>query len=199
MSTACLFVIAPSADYKVINRFLISFRDWEFGSGDRAHLVKTRNAYDLSNPNRHPGLEETVPPVPANVSNGWAGASIEDIEGFVIDAEKTEEMFNVILILDDKGAADETVIVATRHYDEDEEILLKDFDKARVPWSAAYVMWCNLDIGNMDWESYCEEDRSEGGAGWCRFVEGSANTGAEKGVAAERAAGIKKLAEEGMA
>lgn len=192
MKAECLlFVTASQADNKTINRFLMSFRDWEFGSGDSATLVTTRNAYEI-------GDEETVPPVPADLVNGWAGASIEDVEGFVLDADEAEEAFSLFLVLDDKGVQDQTVIMAHRHYDDDEDQTTKDFDKARVPWTSAYVMWCNLDIANADWEDYCEQDEDEAGSQWYRFVEGSADTGEEDKIAADRAAGIRKLEEEGM-
>lgn len=43
-------------------------------------------------------------------------------------------------------------------YDEDEEKTERKFNKVRVPWEKAYIMWCNLDIPNMNFEYFVEDE-----------------------------------------
>ena len=44
MSLGLVFVTAPEADHKVVNRFLTDLRDWEFDEGsDSFKLVTLKN------------------------------------------------------------------------------------------------------------------------------------------------------------
>lgn len=158
-----VFVSAPSADHKLINRLLFHLRDWEYGSEDRFCLVTTKNAYSLEPQNDDYITKETIPPIPSDVQNAWAGADLADIEAFVRDLcrSQTRGIYpNVFLLLDETGVHEKSVIVA--ELDEDVEGPDPSEDgikKVRVPWDEAYLMWCNLEIANMGFEDFCEGDR----------------------------------------
>jgi hypothetical protein len=35
------------------------------------------------------------------------------------------------------------------------------YEKFRVPWDDAYLIWCNLEIANMNFEDFVEEDEGD--------------------------------------
>ena len=137
---------APGADFKVINRLLLWLKDWEYGSAFRMHLVTTRNAYNIQPTEADPEtgrgrveIQETEAPISSTLSNGWAGASIEDVEGFFLDAVH-EDQGSIFILLDDKGVQEQNVVIAERQFDDDSDELTKTFNKMRVPWSDAYIV-----------------------------------------------------------
>jgi hypothetical protein len=167
-----LFVTAPSADSKVINRLLVYLRDWEDGSGDTFHLQTRDSAGD-----------EITIAVPgtftaATFHNAWAGASIEDVEAF---AAHTNMSF--FIVLDEQGVADHTVLCMDKPESEDDETDNQDdedeeqqerrpaardtkqdgdaslrFNKVRMPWHGAYLFCANIGEANMGFEEFCDED-----------------------------------------
>ncbi|KAK5174018.1 uncharacterized protein LTR77_001098 [Saxophila tyrrhenica] len=195
-----LFVTAPLADHKLINRFLLHLGDQQRNGIDKvAHLVTARNAYALGDPppqhNRMP--EPTDVPVKADLSNAWTGASISDVEGWVRDVNH-EDPPSMFLLLDDEGVQNRTVVFAEQRFDDETDELTKDYNKCRVPWADVYSMWCNLDIGNMGWEDFTDEDRGGDAEGWWIFGEDNADilTDKEKEKLREK---IAKLEEQGLA
>ncbi|EME86911.1 uncharacterized protein MYCFIDRAFT_172604 [Pseudocercospora fijiensis CIRAD86] len=155
----------PSPAQSSLNRFLLDVHDWEFESGARFSVVDSRNAYEVGE-RYQDGVEPMEPGhfTEDNLESPWSGLSIGDVEAFCIDAAKTSEREepSLFLILDDQGITDETVILAQRHFGEDDKFM-NNFDKVRIPWSGAYSMWCNLDIANMEFEEFCEGEADEEG------------------------------------
>jgi len=177
MSTGLIFVTAPEADYKLINLMLLQIRDWEYGAHDRFKIVTTKNAYDLESDSA-----ETSPPLSSSsLDNAWAGAALEDVEGFCLDLARDVENLkrnldaSLYVVVDSAGAQAHSCILGRRahSYDEEEDVVssLDRFDKMRVPWEKLYVPWCNLDIANMDFEDFTLEadDGGEGEDGWFTF------------------------------
>ena len=160
-----------------MNRFLLHLRDIEYGSDDRFHLATTKNAFDLEKPQGESSVQETVPPVQPDFYNGFKGLPLEEIEAFTLDLNKNSENEGVnsslFVLLDEQGVQDKTCIVAQRHFNSDDEseeesneesreLYADHFDKVRVPWAEVYSMWCNLDIANMDFQDFCDEDEAPG-------------------------------------
>jgi hypothetical protein len=166
MSTGLLFVTAPEADYKLINLMLLHLRDWQYGSGDGFKLVTTKNAYDLES-----DTTSTSPPLSSSsLDNAWAGAALEDVEGFCMDLDET-----MYVVVDSTGAQAHSCILGHRAIDAEAEefIQLDRFDKMRVPWEKLYSPWCNLEIANMDFEEFTQEGGGggEGEDGWFTFQD----------------------------
>jgi hypothetical protein len=177
MSTGLLFVTAPEADYKLINLMLLHLRDWEYGSGDRFTLVTSKNAHDLES-----NTVETSPPLSSSsLDNAWAGAALEDVEGFCMDLARDEENLkrnldaSLYVVVDSTGAQAHSCILGLRACDaEAEEVIQLDcFDKMRIQWEKLYSPWCNLDIANMDFEDFTQEGEDGGGRedGWFTFKD----------------------------
>ncbi|KAF7196931.1 hypothetical protein HII31_01849 [Pseudocercospora fuligena] len=163
-----VFVTASTVGFKNLNRFLLGVHDWEYGSGARFSIVDSKNAYEVAE--RYKDGVEPVEPghfTEDNFESPWSGLSIKDVEAFCIDAAKTTEREepSLFLILDDQGIQDETVIIAQRHFGEDDKYT-NVFDKVRMPWQGVYSMWCNLDIANMDFEDFCEGDEADEDGWW---------------------------------
>lgn len=157
-----LFIIAPEADYKIINRILLYLRDWEYGALDSFKLVNTKNAYDLDSFDKGSAIDSTTPPVPADLENAWAGASLEDIEDFCLDLAREHTNSGkgrLYVVVDSQGVDDHTSIVGERMIEyENEPISYPErFKKMRLPWDETYLTWCNLNIANMNFEEFTEE------------------------------------------
>lgn len=190
MKTSLLFVTAPDANFKTINRFLVYARDWENGGtnpGDSFHVILSKNdpEADKFRDTISNQLSQTKPGDVAaeGFHNEWAGASVKDIEKYVLDAGDTGNdgsSISLFLILDEEGIQDSTCIIAEEHtewdYDKMQRIAKDkmeakhDFNKVRVPWHETQTMWCNLDIGNMDWEDFVDEDKGPDEEGWWTFA-----------------------------
>lgn len=184
MSTGLLFVIAPEADHKVINHLLLRLRDWEYESNDRFKLI-TSKSIDALTPAAGEGNEEeekeekekedtiaaTSAPVDPDLVNEWSGASLEEVEAFCLELDKAPEDgaikkaldTHLFVVLDTDGIGGETCILGERVIAwEDEPISYpEEFNKARLPWDETYLTWCNLDISNMGWDEFMEEDSQE--------------------------------------
>ncbi|KAF3760888.1 hypothetical protein M406DRAFT_73347 [Cryphonectria parasitica EP155] len=170
MSVGLLFVIAPEANENSINRCLLHLKDWEYGSGDRFRIVTSKSTDALlqclvppphPKPDAIPQLPETSAPVPPSLveENEWAGASISDVEAFCLALSQSETRslnYSEVVVLDAEGIDKQTCVLMSRPYDMDY------FEKCRFPWYQTYLIWCNLDIANMDWEDYVGEEPAEG-------------------------------------
>lgn len=181
MAPGLLFITAPSADSKLINRFLLYLRDWEYGAGDAFHLITSRSIKDT----KWDSLDRTSPPIDeesSSLKNEWVGASLADVEAFCIEVDKSQgkNKAHQFVVLDEDGVikaaatkkdekdegAQKTCILAERVIDWDSDPIAypEKFNKARTPWYQTYLVWCNLDIANMSWDEYMagEEGDEEG-------------------------------------
>jgi hypothetical protein len=188
-TTGLLFVTAPEADYKAVNLLIHHLRDWEYfndaNDGLNFHLVTTKNAYDLELAPGSNHLDATPPALDATLDNGWAGATLKDVEGFCLDiihsGEQNDIAPGLFIVVDAAGFEKREAIICERDVkepDEDDEDgefeNLDSFVKMRLPWSETYISWCNLSIANVGFDEMGE--RREDGEGEGEVVDG---TGAE--------------------
>ncbi|KAI7241463.1 hypothetical protein KC330_g505 [Hortaea werneckii] len=175
--TGMLFVNSATSDFKQLNRLLVYLSDWEYGSFDSFHLVTTKEPQDLNEPGEgfeYPhDVEPTHPGLDADPPNAWKGASIAEVEEYVLrvangSVRKGVNM-SIYLLWDDRGVEEHSVIVGERRFDDDSDKLTNDFDKLRCPWDCAYTMWCNLDISNMDFEDFTDQDVGRDEDGWYKY------------------------------
>lgn len=176
-----LFITAPEADHKLINRLLLHLRDWQHESGDRFKLVISKSIQALGEELHDNGrsatapMRPTFPSVSPDLVNEWAGASTADVEAFclALDASGTKGLnTHLFVALDAEGVADRRCVLAQRVIDwEAEPIRFPEvFDKARVPWTEAYLMWTNLDVSHVGWDEMMLEDAGEvDDGGWWTF------------------------------
>jgi len=167
--TSLLFITAPQADHKQINRILIHLRDYDYSDGedDFFKLVTTKNAYDLDLSTdsgsevitAYRSLEETSPPVPIDIENAWAGASLDDIEEYCADLARADVKGanpGLFVVIDAEGLREEDCILVEEQYEWEERGTAR-FWKMRVPWDELYITWCQLEVGNASFEEMTEE------------------------------------------
>lgn len=199
-----LFVTAPAADNKSINRLLLHLRDWEYGSGYRFYLVTTKDVSALRAFSEENKTEPTEPPVASDISNQWKGASLQEIEVSVLELDNANDEHpvnlrgSIFVMVDEEGMQKKTCVVAERAYDHDAEQQLDAFNKVRLPWTQTYGMWCNLDIANMSFEDWCHEERDHDKDRWWEYSDAAANEMSDDKRALQVEA-IKKLEDEGKA
>lgn len=156
-------IITAEIDVKILNKLILTLRDWEFGEDDTwDDCTILQTVEDL----RTGKMDIERPPVQKMPKIDFCGDSLEAIEDLLLS--QGEKDCHLFLILDQQGVEEETIMVAERAIDIREEvqslIYLDLYNKVRVPWAEAHVMWCNLEIGNMGFHEYVEEDEVvEGG------------------------------------
>lgn len=166
--TSLLFITAPLANHKSINRILLHLRDWQYSDGedDNFHLVTTKNAYDLDlssggtkEVEEHKCIEETHPPIPISTDNAWAGASLEDVEGYCADLSRCGVVGanpGLFVVVDEDSLRNEECVLVEEVYRWEEDGTVR-FWKMRVPWDQLFITWCQLDVANMSFEEMTEE------------------------------------------
>lgn len=177
MSTGLLFVTAPEADYKLINRILLRLRAWNNDYiFDSFKLVTTKNAYDLEPPvhserNRLPATSPTLSE--ASLDNAWAGASLEDVEAFCLDVHRAApfryvETTQFLLVDSEALHAAESVIGCRRgkFTEEEDFFFLDEFDKMRIPQDQVFSPWANFELGNMQFWEFTQEEQDWGLDEW---------------------------------
>lgn len=197
-----LFVIASSADHKLVNRVLLHLRDWEYGEDptwDNFHLTTLTTFPEIDGAFTSPPITESD-----LSNNNWTGKSISDVETYILSEPKTNARglnLSTFLILDDQGAKDGTIILLDVPYseedgDDDVGIVKKRFNKVRVPWEKTYIMWCNLDIANMDFADFVVHEDGDD-VEWWTYTDSGGNE--EQAVKDKRNNAIAELEQKGMA
>lgn len=177
MSTGLLFVTAPEADHKIINRLLLHLKDWQYESGDRFILITSKSIQALTQ-TLHGSEDATSAPVDPALVNEWAGASIAEVEKICLELDKHDDIKerinpHLFVVLDTKGIEDQACVVAERMNYWDPDPIVDEFSKSRVPWDQVYSIWCNLDIANMNWDEFMAEDNAkETDKFWWTFIFG---------------------------
>lgn len=164
-----LLFVTAELDHKQLNTILLYLRDWEYGSGDRFTLITTRNAAAVISEVKE--VKETSPPVPEDLSNEWIGSTLNEIESFVLDLSRNSDGYigGQFVVIDEEGLPSKTCILGDRVYDDeaDPPARTDKFNKMRLPWDEAYIIWCNLELANMGFEEFTDEDGDENG--WYAF------------------------------
>ncbi|RJE22181.1 hypothetical protein PHISCL_05467 [Aspergillus sclerotialis] len=209
-----LFVTAKSVPVKKLNRTFLLVHNYEHDSDPDWQLFRDRTI-----PKKMADIKATTVPIDiggddtlSESNNVFAGWTPDEIEEFIVEREslfKKLRMDNNWIIIDDKGFETETCLVCENYEpDEDDEDGDEEDDEekeeneipayrmVRIRWLNAWSMYVNLDIGNMgfeDWmddEAGIQEDGTYKQAGW---IEGSDNDEPEK-----REEALKKAKEEGV-
>jgi hypothetical protein len=165
-----LFITAPEANYKNINEALLSMHDWRNSNDDLDvfKLVTNRSATQIHD-DRNP-IPLKSPP-----ENTWSGASLEDIEAYCLDVEQgdnEQKGASLFVLIDSAGLESKTCILASlpEDYYENPTAFRGRYDKVRVPWDDVYMIWCNLEIANMNFEEFVVEEEGEGDEqGWFTY------------------------------
>ena len=162
-----LFITASEADYKDFNEALLSMRDWDDSNGglDVFKLVTNRSATQ----NDDVG---TPVPLKSHPENAWADANLKDIEAYCLNLERGEQKGAALfVVVDSEGLENKTCILVSlpEDYYDNPGAFGGKYDKVRVPWDDVYMIWCNLDIANMNFEEFVEEEEEGDEQDWFTY------------------------------
>jgi hypothetical protein len=159
-----LFITAPEANYKNINEALLSMRDWDDSNGgpDVFKLVIDKSTVQSN-------TDTTSIPLKRLPGNAWISANLGDIESYCLDLKRDDNDeqtgANLFVLIDSAGLESKTCI--PDYYYDGPSASLGKYDKVRVPWDDLYMIWCNLDIANMNFEEFLKEEGDE--QGWFTY------------------------------
>ncbi|KAJ7613663.1 hypothetical protein DFH06DRAFT_1242534 [Mycena polygramma] len=200
MSNWAVFITAVRATPKVLNRAFLLIQDFEFGD------YPATEGWTLLASKRLPTKPRpaTSLPLPESIArNEFASMSLNEINTFVRTNEAKLEKADIShgnwLVIDQKGLETSTCVVCDQVYEDDEgegeESGVTDQMRAcRIPYEKAWAMVSNLDIANMSFEDFVDEDRGEQADGtwnWQSFGDeaetGDSGTPTEEEVKREEA------------
>jgi hypothetical protein len=165
-----LLITAPEANYKNINEALLSMRDWNNSNDDLDVFKLVTNRSTTQNNEDGTPIPSKSPP-----ENAWSGISLEDVEAYCLDVEQgdnEQKGAGPFVLIDSAGLESKTCIMASlpEKYYENPAAFRGRYDKVRVPWDDVYMIWCNLNIANMNFEEFVEEEEGEGDVqGWFTY------------------------------
>lgn len=208
-----LFIIAATITTEQLNLLLLNLRDWSDGDDhDSFNLITSRNGWELSRTASSQSV--TSPPVKAELAseNGWAGASLADVEGFCVDlgrgAVRGQANGQLYVVVDEEGLRDGNCVVGERACvleGEDFETT-EEFNKMRVPWEQTGLMWGIIDIGEGWVHQWAGEEgvvddagnpRGQGPGGWFTFSLETAWGDSDKAAAKAKEKAIRRFRERG--
>nr|OQO17261.1 hypothetical protein B0A51_14166 [Rachicladosporium sp. CCFEE 5018] len=194
---AGLLFITARTDLKRLNRALTILRDWKFGDGEYVQkVITTRNAHEMDTPDK--ALEATEVPLPDDFDNAWTSTSLADIEAYMRECHRSlnETIYSVntslFLVLDEESLAKDEVVICHREWSLELDDYEAEFKKTRVPLECAHAMYANLEVSNMDFESFVEDGEGQGEGGWWTYrpIDGIE---IEEDVITEREAELQRL------
>jgi len=103
-------------------------------------------------------IDGTAIPLESLSESAWTRADIQGIEGYCLDlnqyGDEGQKGANLFVVIDSEGAKNKICILASLADDSREALGIGcgRYDKVRVPWGDVYMIWCNLEIANMDFE-----------------------------------------------
>lgn len=192
-----LFVTAPAANIKTINRALLHMREWDTGFDETFDPFKLKTDKAPYTENASEDDEPTSPPLKYLLDNAWSGASTEDVESYCFDYVQAgaPNDGHLFAILDAAAIESKTCILVNLPYP---STFRGKYNKVRVPWDEFYSMWCNLDIANMNFEEFTEEGEDGGDdQGWFTYNSVSNGSDISEEGAKKRDAMLERLRLQG--
>ena len=154
---------------QTINKALLHLADYEFNCPPQWTLILTNPPPTQTTPSIPP-LPMSEEPTLTATTNAFASKSPREIYAY-LDYPTTQDLFRDAglsasnwLVIDQKGLEMETCLLAEYvapedREDEDWEGNGEGYRMCRIPWARAWGMFCNLDIGNMGFEEWVDEER----------------------------------------
>ncbi|KAJ7349897.1 hypothetical protein B0H14DRAFT_2868963 [Mycena olivaceomarginata] len=186
-----VFVTADPSP-KALNRALLLIQDFEFGQYPEDSEWTLLTSKTL--PSTAPGAT-TLPTPDISGNNDFVSQSLAEINTFIRANEAALERIDVStgdwLIIDQKGLETSTCLVCEQVYysgedgQEGEEGLSSDFRACRLPYEEAHGMIVNLNLANMDFEEFVDEDAGEQPDGAWKWQSFDPSEGAPEGMAEE--------------
>ena len=129
-----------------------------------------------------------------------ANSTLSEISKFIETNEaelgKMEITSDNWIVIDQEGLDSSTCILVNRQFDEETNEIGQEFKALRLPLTEAWPMFANLDIANMDFEDWIDEDTGVQEDGLYKWVgpfptENEGITQGKSDVEAKREAALK--------
>lgn len=92
---------------------------------------------------------------------------MENIEAYCLDLKRSDSNeqtgANLFVVIDSEGLENTSRAMASLPdvFQENPGAFRGRYEKVRVPWDDAYLIWCNLEIANMNFEDFVEDEDDE--------------------------------------
>ncbi|KAJ7163525.1 hypothetical protein C8R43DRAFT_989894 [Mycena crocata] len=202
-----VFITAPRPSSKALNRAFLLIQDFEFTEyPDESSWILLASKELPTDPPASTRL-----PLPDLSGNDFAGMSLANINNFVRSHEERLKELELSstnwVIIDRKGLETSTCIVCDRFYNSGEEGgeegVTDEFRACRLPYEVAWSMISNLDIANMGFEEFVDEEAGEQEDGTWKWASFTADTeepsGEKSAVELKREGELRKLRDAGHA
>ncbi|KAJ6471111.1 hypothetical protein C8R47DRAFT_748975 [Mycena vitilis] len=178
MMWAVFLTTARPPPPKVLNRAFLVIQDFEFTRYPAESQWTLITSTDL--PTTTPPATPVPVPLPVISNNVFASLSPAEINTFICANEAALSTIKISrrnwLIIDQHGLETSTCLVCEHMYDPSADgglgRLKNDFRACRVPYEVAWLTMANLDVGNMEFEVFVDEDagiQEDGSWRWRSF------------------------------
>ncbi|KAJ7657188.1 hypothetical protein DFH06DRAFT_1090720 [Mycena polygramma] len=181
-----VFVTEVHAPQKALNRAFLLLQDFEYGDYPASSQWALLSSKDLP-----AEVVEWTPLPPSMTDNDFASMSLAEINSFIRANESAISRMGVSsedwLVIDRKGLETSTCLVCEQiyNYDEDEgeqfgeEGMTREFRACRIPYEEASGMVTNIEIANMDFTDWVDDNagvQEDGSWRWMSFPPRTVDT-----------------------
>ncbi|KAK1145739.1 hypothetical protein N8T08_003977 [Aspergillus melleus] len=207
------FITAPTVSVRQIHKALLSLEDYEYGCHHSWTLFHSPSHLDEDD--THDLTEHSIPPLDLDgaetldaSNNAFAGKTPDEIYAFIQASEEKMSDNDLTtgnwLIVDERGFRTETCLVCSlndldeedEEEDEYEERDRSRFLMARLPWVESWSMFTNLDLANMGFEEWVDEEKGKDADGEYTWVGPFSEVDQE--VVKKREAALEEARKEGL-
>ncbi|KAJ7612717.1 hypothetical protein FB45DRAFT_874921 [Roridomyces roridus] len=158
--------------HQPLNRALLLIQDFEYGDypENGTWVLLTSETLPSTAP-----VPTKLPITSAPDNTDFASASLVEINTFMRAKEQTLAALDLSsrnwVVIDQSGLDASTCLVCEQVYDYTEDDkgnslgLTAQFPACRAPFEEAWIMMANLDISNMDFEEYVDQEKGQDGEG----------------------------------
>ncbi|KAJ7675562.1 hypothetical protein B0H17DRAFT_1080689 [Mycena rosella] len=211
MSYWAVYLTVERANPKALNRAFILMQDFDYSEYPADSRLMLLTSKEMPSETKATSL-----PLPEISTNAFAGTSLADVNTFVrshadfnasYKLQGTKLSAAIWLVIDQKGLETSTCLVCEQYYDSGEdgengEGLTDQFRACRIPYEEAWIMMANLDVANMGFEEYVDEDagkQEDGSWKWKSFPSDSKEGDAPSAGDIKRAKALQELRDGGYA
>lgn len=171
---AAVFLTAEKVDLKVLNKYIVYIQNYEYTDNPLED-----SSYVLLDSTTLPKEihSASTPPLSVPCPNDFTNATINEINAFVRSHEPAFKECGLgttlWLVIDQEGLDNLTCILVEQDHGEDEEgkfKMLDTYKAVRIPCQMVWGTLCNLQLANMGFEDFADEDKGEGEDGLYRYT-----------------------------
>lgn len=207
-----MIITAPGIDNKFLNKLAVEICDHETWNVDDDRERKHAFIIQLSRDDEE-GFIDLFPPMEDydESKNDFLNCDIKDVEEYA-RKRMEEHLFVEFVLIDDRAKREgHCVVVSRAMFNEEEDDYVEGttftdhFEKTRVPVHETWSMMANLDIANLGFEEYTDDEHGnpvldeESGLHWYKYTFRDQHALPESEAAASRRnASMERLREQGL-